>query len=311
MHVLKYFVCCCRAHFRSVFRPSNPPPPRLCRAPPLYCTAHARRDWERIDNLRIDKYYTLVRVFVREALAFCRLAAEAPSSPAAAHPKKKKKRRKGGGDNDDGGGGGGDEEGGKKAAAAQWDLGLLGEISEVMEDEVLTLHPAPIGLRLHFADVWAAEACNAGGEDMPTEAFLVALAPWLRVAAHPATNAVVFKRAFEGIFEGLLEYFPEQEREEEDEMEQDGDRAGPEEKKVFKTVELDQVQACLFEVAAAPQVCLCGATCVVVERLGLACLSAVGCCFCTLVEFRWRQVRIPSVDCATRLDLSEGRCSTV
>jgi len=180
-----------------------------------------------------------VRVFVREALAFCRVPAGAPSP--AAHSKKKKKKQQNGG---------GGEEGGERAAA-QWDLGLLGEISGIMEDEVLTLHPAPIGLRLLLADVWAAEACNAGGEDMPTEAFLA----WLRVAAHPETNAVVFKRTFEGIFEELLEYFP---KEEGDGMEQEGEveQAAEREKKVFKTVELDQVQACLFEVAAAPQVCV-------------------------------------------------------
>lgn len=205
------------------------------------------RDWEKIDNLRIDKYYTLVRVFVREALAFCRVPAAAKTSEASPSKKKSKEKK------------------GKKAsseqeremavveessdsaaaAAAEWDLELLGAMSDVMEEEVLTLHPAPIGLRLHLADVWAEEACNAGGGDMPTEAFLVALAPWLRAAAHPETNAVVFKRTFEGIFQGLLEYFPEEGK---DGMEEE------EEEKVFKAVELDQVQACLFEVAAAPQV---------------------------------------------------------
>lgn len=212
------------------------------------------RDWEKIDNLRIDKYYTLVRVFVREALAFCRVPAAAVKTSEAS-PSKKSKKRKGkkaaaseeGEETavvaEDGGADG------SAAAAGEWDLELLGAMSDVMEEEVLTLHPAPIGLRLHLADVWAEETCNAGGEDMPTEAFLVALAPWLRAAANPETNAVVFKRTFEGILEGLLEYFPEEDKdgmEEEEEEEK--------ERKVFKTVELDQVQACLFEVAAAPQV---------------------------------------------------------
>lgn len=189
-------------------------------------------------------------MFVREALAFCRVPAVTKTSEVSPSTKKNKKRKgrnkafseeqemavaEVGGD------------GSAAAVAAHWDLELLGAMSDVMEEEVLTLHPAPIGLRLHLADVWAEEACNAGGEDMPTEAFLVALAPWLRAAAHPETNAVVFKRSFEGILEGLLEYFPE---ENVDEMEQEEE----EEKKVFKTVELDQVQACLFEVAAAPQV---------------------------------------------------------
>ncbi|CAB1117338.1 unnamed protein product [Ectocarpus sp. CCAP 1310/34] len=193
-----------------------------------------QRDWERIDNLRIDKYYTLVRVFVREALAFCRL----PPQAVGGQPKQKRKKK------------------GKKNSPAEeaetcakaggvWDLGLLGAMSEVMEVEILTLRPAPIGLRLHLADVWAEEACNAGGADMPTEAFLVALAPWLRVAAEPETNPVVFRRTFEGVFEGLLGLFPE----DKDGMEEEEE----EEKKVFAAVELDRVQACLFEVAAAPQ----------------------------------------------------------
>ncbi|CBJ26415.1 conserved unknown protein [Ectocarpus siliculosus] len=192
-----------------------------------------QRDWERIDNLRIDKYYTLVRVFVREALAFCCL----PPPAVEGQPKQKKKKK------------------GKKNSPAEeaetsakaggvWDLGLLGAMSDVMEVEVLTLRPAPIGLRLHLADVWAEEACNAGGADMPTEAFLVALAPWLRVAAEPETNPVVFRRTFEGVFEGLLGLFPE---------DKDGMEEEEEEKKVFAAVELDRVQACLFEVAAAPQ----------------------------------------------------------
>ncbi|CAM9367423.1 unnamed protein product [Ectocarpus sp. 13 AM-2016] len=195
-----------------------------------------QRDWERIDNLRIDKYYTLVRVFVREALAFCRL----PSPVVEGQPKQKKKKK--GKKNSPG------EEAETSAKAGDvWDLGLLRAISDVMEVEVLTLRPAPIGLRLHLADVWAEEACNAGDADMPTEAFLVALAPWLRVAAEPETNPVVFRRTFEGVFEGLLGLFPEdKDGMEEEEEEED-------EKKVFAAVELDRVQACLFEVAAAPQ----------------------------------------------------------
>lgn len=177
---------------------------------------------------------------MREALAFCRVPVAAPT------PSKKKKKGKknspGAAADGDGTAAATEQNGG---ASAEWDLALVGAMSNVMEDEVLTLHPAPIGLRLHLADVWAEEACNAGGEDMPTEAFLVALAPWLRAAAHPETNAVVFRRTFEGVLEGLLGYFPE---------EGDGMETEEGEEKVFKTVELDQVQACLFEVAAAPQV---------------------------------------------------------
>lgn len=230
----------------AINSPSRPrSAPRPLTSPLL---SRPRSDWERIDNLRIDKYYTLVRIFVREALAFCRLPATAA---AVVHPKKKKNKKNKKGNEDE------EEEiqavdAGATAAAAEWDLGLVGAMSDVMEDEVLTLHPAPIGLRLHLADVWAEEACNAGGEDMPTEAFLVALAPFLRAAADPETNAVVFKRTSEGIFEGLLEYFPEEEKEGDGMEQEEGEEE--EEKKVFKTVELDQVQACLFEVAAAPQV---------------------------------------------------------
>lgn len=226
-------------------------------------------DWERIDNLRIDKYYTLVRVFVREALAFCRMPAKAPAT-AAAHPKKKKKNKKGNNEEEE-------EAAAHGGGSPEWDLGLVGAMTDVMEDEVLTLHPAPIGVRLHLADVWAEETCKAGGEDMPTEAFLVALAPWLRASAHPETNAVVFKRTFEGVFEGLLQYFPEEK--EEDGMEQEEEEGG-EEEMVFKTVELDQVQACLFEVAAAPQVRE-GGTEVDWSSVSCCCCSACVCvCAC-------------------------------
>ncbi|CAM9690555.1 unnamed protein product [Ectocarpus fasciculatus] len=79
---------------------------------------------------------------------------------------------------------------------------------------------------------------------MPTEAFPVALAPWLGIAAEPETNPVVFRKTIEGVFEGLLGLFPQ----DEDGMEAE------EEEKVFGAVEIDRVQACLFEVAAAPQV---------------------------------------------------------
>lgn len=130
---------------------------------------------------------------------------------------------------------------------------MLEAMSDVMEEEIVTLHPAPIGLRLHLADVWVDEALAAGGEDMPTEAFLVALAPWLRAAAAPDTNAVVFKRTFEGVFEGLLGCFAEKKTETggEEGMEVEEEE---EEKKVFRKVDLSRVQACLFEVAGAPQV---------------------------------------------------------
>ena len=124
----------------------------------------------------------------------------------------------------------------------EWDLGLLRAMVAVVEEEILTVRVAPIGLRLHIADVWVEEACTAGGEDMPTEAFLVVLAPWLRVAAAPSTNSVVFNRTYERVFQELLAYFPE------------GDEENEEGKRVFKKVDLVRVQACLFEVAAAPQV---------------------------------------------------------
>lgn len=129
--------------------------------------------------------------------------------------------------------------------AASWDVDLLEAVANVMELEVLMLHPAPIGLRLHLADVWVDEAVAAGGEDMPTQAFLVSLAPWLRAAAAPDTNAVVFQRVVEGVFKGMLAFFPKQ----------GGDEEGAEEGAVFKKVELEKVQACLFEVATEPQVC--------------------------------------------------------
>ena len=91
----------------------------------------------------------------------------------------------------------------------EWDLGLLRAMVAVVEEEILTVRMAPLGLRLHVADVWVEEACTAGGEDMPTEAFLVVLAPWLRVAATPSTNSVALKRTYERVFQELLAYFPQ------------------------------------------------------------------------------------------------------
>lgn len=210
------------------------------------------RDWEKIDNLRIDKYYTLVRMFIREALSFCRVPAAktAKNDPSASAPKQKKGGKKRGKRNasemdvDE------DEAPQITPTSAEWDVELVELMSDVIEDEVLTLNPAPIGLRLHMADVWVDEASAACGDDMPTEAFLVALAPWLRAAASPETNAVVFRRTFEGVFEELLKHFPE-EQDGEDVEEGEGDVDG---KAMFKEVELSAVQACLFEVAAAPRV---------------------------------------------------------
>ena len=193
-------------------------------------------------------------MFLREVLLFCRIPApptaatkQNTSSPSGKKKKNKKRKSSSSADKENE-----EEEAvetGEGGKGGGWDLDLLEAMSDVMEEEIVTLYPAPIGLRLHLADVWVDETLAAGGEDMPTEAFLVALAPWLRAAADPDTNAVVFKRTFEGIFEGLLGCFAENEEggagmEVEEE----------EEKKVFKKVELSAVQACLFEVAAAPQV---------------------------------------------------------
>lgn len=189
--------------------------------------------------MRIDKYYTLVRLCLREAFSFCRLPGKA-QSPSPKPPSKKKRKARASAE----GPSSLKEEAGRVGV---WDVGLLRAMSDVMEEEVVTLHPAPIGLRLHLADVWAEEACNAGGDDLPTEAFLVALAPWLRAVVNPETNAVVFKRTFEGVLEGLLSHFPNSKEESKDEEEEGED-------KLFKLVELSKVQACLFEAAAAPQV---------------------------------------------------------
>lgn len=207
--------------------------------------------------MRIDKYYTLVRLFVREAIGFCRV--NRANQAAAAHvqagasspgkPAKKKKRRKSGSNGsvaslppetdlastDKSARDGGDA---TTADGWEWDMRLLKAVVAAVEDEILNVHPAPIGLRLHVADIWVEEAFEAGGEDVSTEVLLVLLAPWLRAAASPGTNAVVFKRSYEGVFQGVLEFFPQ-------ESEKD---------RVFKKVDLSKIQACIFEVAAAPQV---------------------------------------------------------
>ena len=204
-------------------------------------------------------------MFLREVLLFCRIPAppvaemkaNASPSPTPAGRKSKNKKRKSSSS--------AEKEKEEKEEAVEsceassigeagWDLGLLKAMSDVMEEEIVTPHPAPIGLRLHLADVWTDEALVAGGEDMPTEAFLVALAPWLRAAAAPDTNAVVFRRTFEGVFEGLLGCFAEKGQEGGEGMEVEEKEEEEEEKKVFKKVDLSRVQACLFEVAGAPQV---------------------------------------------------------
>lgn len=38
-----------------------------------------------------------------------------------------------------------------------WDLDLLGGVVEAVEEEIMTPRMAPIGLRLHLADVWVDE----------------------------------------------------------------------------------------------------------------------------------------------------------
>lgn len=249
------------------------------------------RDWERIDKLRIDKYYTMVRLFVREAIRFCRLPAtwNAPSmacpasvvsnfastsaeerSEQATSSKKRRKQSKKGSANGVSANGGEQVTTGTThdeslehgsietwSEGARWDLELLRGVIEAMEEEIITIHPAPIGLRLHLTDVWAEETFGAG-PDMPTEALLVVLSPWLRALVDENTNRVVFKRCVEGVFEWLLKYFPTDEGGEkagEGDMDTGGERGNmDEERRYFDKVDLSAVQACIFEAASARQV---------------------------------------------------------
>lgn len=190
-------------------------------------------------------------------MRFCCRPSVTKSTPAPQGNAAKKRRNKGTatGKNDgtvrDGDSNGtatvSDKEGGDDMA---WDMELLDGVISAVEEEIVTLRPAPIGLRLHLADLWLEEAFAAGGENMPTDVLVAILAPWLRSAVDPNTNTVVFKRTVEGVFKGLLRYFPEGGDATDDGM----DTGELQDTYAFKKVELSAVQACLFEAAAAPQV---------------------------------------------------------
>lgn len=243
------------------------------------------RDWTTIDGLRIDKYYTLVRFFVREAIYFCRRSPSAlrtqgssgvsgsvgeagnsqnseSTGPSKARRKKKKAMTQVSGSE----GFSEDKADARQEERSEWDMDLLREVVEAVEKEIVTLTPAPIGLALHLTDLWVEEAFIAG-EDMPTETMLVLLAPWVRAIASKKTNSVIVKRAIRGVFESLLRYFPSGKEGAEGGMPEAGEEGQSEEQtasqekprdggKIFKNVDLKVVQACLFEAASAPQVSL-------------------------------------------------------
>lgn len=135
-------------------------------------TAHGFcRDWERIDNLRIDKYYTLVRVSVREALRFCKRSSKSRATPTSTpvdgdgdrNTSCRKKRRSKDADPSStkqvvGSAGQG---GGEDVAQSRffWDIDLLNGVIDAVEEEIVTPRMAPIGLRLHLADLWTEEVC--------------------------------------------------------------------------------------------------------------------------------------------------------
>ncbi|CAM9684140.1 unnamed protein product, partial [Choristocarpus tenellus] len=204
-----------------------------------------QRDWGVIDYHRMDKFLSLVRLFFRETIRFC------ISSDQDRQGQRKKKRRK-------------KPSRGKARVFALcacffgvwlWDREILRSVISVLEEEVIAC-TGPSGLRLFLAEVWVEELCRVGGDNITTEVFLDAIAPWLRVAASPATNDVLFGRTMSRVLEEVLKYFPTcAGGGEESEMEVDKEGGGEDTSHpVFKVVDLSALQACVFEVAAAEQV---------------------------------------------------------
>lgn len=113
--------------------------------------------------MRIDKYYTLVRFSVREAISFCRQTptssvprsslGKGTGSPKAGEEKRKRPKKKASRSTATG-----DGEGGVAGEnSVVWDLELLAGVVEAVEEEIVTPRMAPIGLRLHLADLWLEE----------------------------------------------------------------------------------------------------------------------------------------------------------
>ncbi len=134
--------------------------------------------WGKVDHLRIDKYYTLIRVVLRESLRFCLRdkVLEGSESPSIT--------------------------GGTVRA------GLLA-FMDVLQDEIL--EKLPNGLRLHASDVFLDELWSAScqpassASTLSTLEFLLALEPFFcvlqagGVKGQGATSSAFFKRVLDRI----------------------------------------------------------------------------------------------------------------
>ncbi|CAM9914835.1 unnamed protein product [Discosporangium mesarthrocarpum] len=200
----------------------------------------------------MDKYLSLVRLFLCESIKFClcpeqpRAASLTSNGSSGGRKKRKKLRRYSTG---------GEAENGQHQVV--WDRDTLCAVFHTLEEEVIVAS-GPIGLRTHLADVWLEELWRVGGEHLPTEAFLDALGPWLRVAVFPKSGDVLFSRALSRVLEGVLEYFPagkgmgeEAGRTETMEVEREQGEEKKGDKLKFQAVNLAEVQKVIFEAAAS------------------------------------------------------------
>ncbi|CAM9760974.1 unnamed protein product [Chrysoparadoxa australica] len=177
-----------------------------------------RREWRRLDYLRIDKFYTMVRCFLREGFAYCK---------ATKGKGKKNKKR-------------------------VFDLEQLREFIAVVEEEILLRKPN--GLRLHLADTWISELLRASKAQVSTDELMVALEPWFGLVAEGggrgggAEADALFRRVDQEVFRKVLASFQK-------DADVDGDAEGEEneeEDTFLENVDPTAVQARLFYIAGHP-----------------------------------------------------------
>ncbi|CAM9618086.1 unnamed protein product, partial [Phaeothamnion confervicola] len=207
-----------------------------------------RRDWGMLDGHRLDKFYGLVRYFLRESLRLCCGGGNLHPAPTctadeeAGSKRWHKKRRRAKADQPV------NAALGKSAAASAAPAGdaaaLLSRVMAEVEAAALTWKPD--GLRLHLADIFVEELSGVAAEagaPLTTAAAFAALAPWLRVVSTCRDN-VFAERALSRVLERIVPSLPVP-------AEAASSRSSTE-TTAFAAVDTVTLQAAVFEAAATP-----------------------------------------------------------
>lgn len=130
---------------------------------------------------------------------------------------------------------------------------LVEQFATILSQEIVS--QLPNGLRMHLADVYLVEICNAAGKDVPTDAFVQLMEPFFTLLGSEY-DKTVFKRVRELVFEAMVtdyKFGPQPEKEKVSKQDGESDETDDEEEqdKVFEQVELAQVQHRIFALASA------------------------------------------------------------